>query len=413
MAKAPTEKALSALISKLSGTSSNKMSAVLSESQFFDGKDVIRTRVPLLNLAMSGELDGGITAGLTVFAGPSKHFKSNLSLVNIAAYMRKYSDAVCLFFDNEFGSTPSYFESQGIDTSRVIHCPFKNIEELKFDMIKKLEAIKRGDRVIFFVDSVGNAASKKEIDDAIDEKAVSDMTRAKQIKSLTRMITPYLTLLDIPCILVAHTYDTQEMHSKKVVSGGTGIMYSADTVIVIGRQQEKEGTEIVGYSFILNIEKSRFVKEKSKLPLTVTFEGGINTYTGLLDIATELGFVVKPSNGWFCRAFLDLETGEMVAEEKKWRRKDTDCLVFWKKLFNHAPFKDACRDRYKLSSVSVSDEVLSEVDDLFSGSDDEEAMPLRESMPVSDNEVDQLFDKDDDLEEEFEDEDALYAKIED
>ncbi|QIW86970.1 recombination protein [Aeromonas phage Ahp1_CNU-2021] len=407
MAKAPTEKALSALISKLSGTSSNKMSAVLSESQFFDGKDVIRTRVPLLNLAMSGELDGGITAGLTVFAGPSKHFKSNLSLVNIAAYMRKYSDAVCLFFDNEFGSTPSYFESQGIDISRVIHCPFKNIEELKFDMIKKLEAIKRGDRVIFFVDSVGNAASKKEVDDAIDEKAVSDMTRAKQIKSLTRMITPYLTLLDIPCILVAHTYDTQEMHSKKVVSGGTGIMYSADTVIVIGRQQEKEGTEIVGYSFILNIEKSRFVKEKSKLPLTVTFEGGINTYTGLLDIATELGFVVKPSNGWFCRAFLDLETGEMVAEEKKWRRKDTDCLEFWKKLFNHAPFKDACRDRYKLSSVSVSDEVLNEVDDLFSGTDDEETLPLRESLPVSDNEVDQLFD-----EEEFEDEDELYRKIE-
>lgn len=402
MAKAPKvikSSSADSLISKLSGTSTNKMSGVLSESKFFNDKDLIRTRVPILNLAMSGELDGGLSPGLTVLAGPSKHFKSNLSLVLVSAYMRKYSDAVCLFFDNEFGSTPGYFESQGVDIDRVIHCPFKNIEELKFDMIKKLEAINRGDRVIVFVDSIGNAASKKEVDDAIDEKAVSDMTRAKQIKSLTRMITPYLTTADIPCLMVAHTYDTQEMYSKKVVSGGTGIMYSSDTVIIIGRQQEKDGKELLGYNFILNIEKSRFVKEQSKLPLEVTFQGGINTYSGMLDIAIDVGFVVKPSNGWFSRGFLDVESGEMIYEERKWRRADTSTAEFWKPLFMHTPFKTACSEAFKLKSVSVTDELFDEADGLFNG----EEYKLEKQADLSELDDIQLdpLSEDDDLFEEL------------
>ncbi|MDO1821729.1 recombinase RecA, partial [Escherichia coli] len=69
-------------------------------------------------------------------------------------------------------------------------------------------------------------------------------------------------------------------------------------VFIIGRRQQKEGTEITGYDFILNAEKSRTVKEKSKFKISVTFSGGIDPYSGLLELAVELGWVVKPSNGW-------------------------------------------------------------------------------------------------------------------
>jgi ribosomal protein L21E len=40
-----------------------------------------------------------------------------------------------------------------------------NIEELKFDISKQLQEIKKGDKVIIFIDSVGNLASKKEVKD--------------------------------------------------------------------------------------------------------------------------------------------------------------------------------------------------------------------------------------------------------
>lgn len=350
---------------KLLKNTTIKMSATLDNSKLFNDVDVCQTRVPLLNLALSGRFDGGLTSGLTVLAGPSKHFKSNLGLVLVSSYMKKHKDAICLFYDSEFGSKDSYFQSQGVDPTRVIHNPIKNIEELKFDIIKQLEEIERGERVIIFIDSIGNTASKKELEDALNEKSVADMSRAKQIKSLFRMITPYLTLKDLPCVAINHTYETQEMFSKTVMSGGTGIAYSADTTFIIGRQQQKEGTEIVGYNFVLNIEKSRYIKEKSKLPISVTFEGGINTFSGLLDLAQEVGFVVKPKNGWYARAFLDEETGEIVPEEKNWRAKDTDCVEFWKPLFAHSHFKKACNERYALKVSTVSEELEKEVEELL------------------------------------------------
>lgn len=352
---------MSELKARLLKASVNKMTASLEKSKLFNEKDQIKTRVPILNLALSGAFDGGLTAGLTVLAGPSKHFKSNMSLVMVSAYMKKYPDAICLFYDSEFGTTPEYLRAFGVDPERVVHTPIQDIEQLKFDMVNQLEALDRKDKVIIFIDSIGNTASKKELEDAKNEKAVTDMTRAKQVKSLFRMITPYLTMKDIPCIAVAHTYETQEMFSKQVVSGGTGIMYSADTVIIIGRRQIKEGTEITGYEFVLNIEKSRYVKEKSKLPVSVTFDGGINMYSGLLDLGMELGYVVKPKNGWYQPARLDVETGEMIVDESKsWRAKDTESLAFWKPLFAHEPFTTAVTQRYKLGAVALDQAAMEE-----------------------------------------------------
>ena len=161
--------------------------------------------------------------------------------------------------------------------------------------------LERGDKVIFVIDSIGNTASLKELQDALDEKSVADMQRAKVIKSLFRMVTPSLVNKDIPCIAVCHTYETMEMFSKAVISGGTGLIYSANQAFIIGKSQEKDKDELVGWNFTLNVEKSRFVKEKSKMKFRVLYNSGIQKYSGLLDIAIEGKMVVKPSNGWYSR----------------------------------------------------------------------------------------------------------------
>ena len=301
------------LLEKLKKNSTIKETEVLDDSKFFNKKDMIQTSVPMVNVALSGSLDGGLTPGLTVFAGPSKHFKTSFALLLAKAYQDKYDDAVILFYDSEFGSPQSYFESFGINTNRVLHTPITDIEQLKFDIMAQMNNIERGDHIIVLVDSVGNLASKKEVEDALEGKSVADMTRAKQMKSLFRMITPHLTIKDIPMVVVNHTYKEIGLFPKDIVSGGTGIYYSADNIFIIGRQQEKTGTDLVGYNFIVNVEKSRFVREKSKIPVEVLFEGGISKWSGLLDTAIDGGFVVKPSNGWYSHR----------DSEKKYRIKDT------------------------------------------------------------------------------------------
>ena len=327
-------------------------------------------------------------SGLTIFAGPSKHFKSNMSLTMVAAYLNKYPDAVCLFYDSEFGITPAYLRSMGVDPERVIHTPIQSVEQLKIDMVNQLEAIERGEKVIVFIDSIGNMASKKETEDALNEKSVADMTRAKSLKSLFRIVTPYFSIKNIPCVAVNHTIETIEMFSKTVMTGGTGVMYSADTVFIIGKRQIKDGSDLQGYQFVLNVEKSRTVKEKSKFFIDVKFDGGIDPYSGLLDMALELGFVVKPKNGWYAREFLDEETGEMIREEKSWRAKDTNCTTFWGPLFKHQPFRDAIKRAYQLGAIDSNEIVEAEVDELINSKVEKFKSPESKSKSAADLETD-------------------------
>jgi RecA/RadA recombinase len=271
--------------------------------------------------------------------------------------MDKYPDSALLFYDSEFGTPQSYFDSFGIDSKRVIHTPLTNIEQLKFDIMTQLEAVERSDHLIIIVDSIGNLASKKEVEDALEGKSVADMSRAKQIKSLFRMITPHLSLKDIPMIVVNHTYKTMELYAKDVVGGGTGSYYAADNIFILGRQQEKDGTEVVGYNFIINVEKSRYVREKSKIPVTVRHDGGISRWSGLLDMALESGHVIKPSNGWYSR--VNKDTGEV--EEQKFRAAQSDTKEFWLPILQSASFQQWVREKYQVANGSIlTDEEITE-----------------------------------------------------
>ena len=329
------------LIERIKKTSTIRETDILTESKFFNAKDLIQTSVPAVNVALSGRLDGGLTPGLTVFAGPSKHFKTAFAMLLAKAFLDKYDDGVILFYDSEFGAPQQYFDTFDIDTTRVVHTPITDVEQLKHDSMQQLNGLERDDHVMIIVDSVGNLASRKEVEDSLEGKSVADMTRAKQMKSLFRMITPHLTIKDIPAIVVNHTYKEIGMFPKDVVSGGTGIYYSADNIYIIGRRQQKTGTDITGYEFIINVEKSRFVREKSKIPVEVSWEAGISKWSGLLDMAIESGHVIKPSNGWYQR--IDSDTGEAV--EPKVRSKDLG-KNFWLPILQDKTFSDWIRNRY-------------------------------------------------------------------
>tara|TARA_R110000744_G_scaffold135653_1_gene245164 strand:- start:443 stop:1372 length:930 start_codon:yes stop_codon:yes gene_type:complete len=303
----------------------------------------------MINVALSGSVDGGLSSGLIVLAGPSKHFKTSFALLMASAYLKKHKDAVMLFYDSEFGSPQAYFKQFDIDTSRVLHTPITNVEELKFDLIGQLDNLDRKDNVIVVIDSIGNLASKKEMEDTMNEKSVADMSRAKALKGLFRMTTPYLAMKNIPLLAVNHTYMEIGLFPKAIVGGGTGIYYSADNIWIIGRRQNKTGTEVTGYDFVVNIEKSRYVKEKSKIPVTVSWEGGVEKYSGLLEVALAAGYVGKPSNGWYCR--VDRETGEIV--DPKYREKDTLTAEFWDPIFNGTDFKEFIQKQYTIGHKAL------------------------------------------------------------
>lgn len=129
-------------------------------------------------------------------------------------------------------------------------------------------------------------------------------------------------------------------------------MNNSDTVWFMGRQQEKDGTELQGYNFIINVEKSRFVKEKSRIPISVTFDGGIEQYSGLLETALESGHVTKPLVGWYLKK----------GDTKKVREAETLTKEFWESILIDPEFRNFMRKKYEvaygniLKTVSVVDE---------------------------------------------------------
>jgi len=329
---------------KLKARSTIKSTEMLKDSLLFEDRGVVPLEIPALNIAFSGKLDGGMKMGVTTFAGPSKHFKTLFALLCAKSYMNEYPDAALLFYDNEFGTPSDYFKSVGIDMNRTVHTPITDIEQLKHDMLNQLRACTRGDRLVIIVDSIGNIASKKELDDADEGKTVQDMTRAKQIKSLMRMVSPLISILDISLIMVNHVYQTQEMYSKTVMTGGTGVVYNSNNIFYITRAQDKDGDDLAGYKFTITVEKSRFCREGSKIGIVVGFDSGINKWSGLFDMALESGHIVPVTKQTYAVAKFP---------EKTFKRKATDTKEFWTPILTDPRFLSWIENRYIISNGSL------------------------------------------------------------
>ncbi len=258
------------LMDKLKKNTRVDIASVLEESMFFTEKDAVETNIIGFNIGLGGSIHGGLLPGALMLAGPSKHFKTGMALSIASSYLDKFPDSVMLFYDSEFGSPQSYFQAFGIDTKRVFHTPVTDIEQLKFDIMNQLKELKRGDKVIIVIDSIGNLASKKEVDDAENEKSVADMSRAKQIKSLFRMVTPHLTIKDISLIAVNHTYKEMCLDGETRVKTTKGIKPIKD--ILVG----DEVYALTGIQRVVNTFSPEDLDSNGKMFLELEFDDGSN-----------------------------------------------------------------------------------------------------------------------------------------
>jgi len=337
---------MSDLLKRLKKNSTIKETETLTESKFYDPDWVkpIPLEVPMLNVALSGTPDGGLTGGVLMICGDSKSFKSGFLVQTVKGFQNKNPNGVCIFYDSEFGIPMSYFEDAGVDTDLIIHTPIKHIEQMKHDLAVQLDNLTEEDEVMIIVDSIGGLASIKEAKDAVEkDESPVDMTRAKALNSVFRIITPHLNIKNIPFVCINHTYDSMEMHSKKTVSGGKKIYLAADDVWIISRQQDGSSSDLRGFRFVVNIDKSRQVIERSKIIIESTFEDGINKNSGLFEEAVEAGLIVQ-RGAWF--QVVDLDTGEVSVNKRRGDIiKDEE---FFKRLLAHDPFKEHLIKKYKL-----------------------------------------------------------------
>ena len=188
------------------------------------------------------------------------------------------------------------------------------------------------------------ARSNKEVQDAKDEKQAVDFTRAKEINSLFRIITAESAIKDVPIVVINHSYSTIEMYSKEVAAGGRKTQYAAHTLLFITKAQEKDESELKGFQFTLRAALSRYVRENSKFPITVTFDEGIYKYSGIFDLALEMGLIIRENKVTYKVNIQGSKFHDQTGRRKTFEENDE----FMTELLANEVFNDKIEKMYKL-----------------------------------------------------------------
>ena len=277
------------------GDDYTKLAADIDESESY-----VDTGSFIFNGLVSGSIFGGVSSNkITAIAGESSTGKTFFSLAVVKNFLDSNPDAYCLYFDTESAISKSLLEDRGIDTSRFVVLNVVTIEEFRSKALKAVDIYlktKTEDRkpCMFVLDSLGMLSTEKEINDALEDKQVRDMTKSQLVKGAFRMLTLKLGQANIPMIVTNHTYDVIGAYvPTKEMGGGSGLKYASSTIIYLTKKKEKDGKDVIGNLIKAKTAKSRLSKENKDVTVRLFYDDrGLDKYYGLLDLG-EIGGLWK------------------------------------------------------------------------------------------------------------------------
>ena len=268
-------------------------------SEIKEDEIYVDTGSHIFNALVSGSIFGGVSSNkITALVGESGCGKTFYALAVLKNFLNNNPDGYCLYFDTESAITKSLLISRGIDISRVVVLNVVTVEEFRTKALKAVDLyLKKSEEdrkpCMFILDSLGMLSTTKEITDTLAEKDTRDMTKSQLIKGAFRMLTLKLGQANIPMIITNHVYDSMSMYSPKEISGGSGLKYSASTIVYLSKSKEKEGTGVVGVIIKAKTYKSRLSKENQEVETRLYYdERGLDRYYGLLELG-EIGGLWK------------------------------------------------------------------------------------------------------------------------
>ena len=254
----------------------------------------------IFNGLVSGSIFGGVSSNkITAVAGESSTGKTFFSLAIVKNFLDNDPNAYCLYFDTESAITKSLLEDRGVDTSRLVVINVVTIEQFRTKALKAVDIYlksKTEERkpCMFVLDSLGMLSTEKEINDALEDKQVRDMTKSQLVKGAFRMLTLKLGQANIPMIVTNHTYDVIGAYvPTKEMGGGSGLKYASSTIIYLTKKKEKDGKDVIGNLIKAKTAKSRLSKENKDVTVRLFYDDrGLDKYYGLLELG-ELGGLWK------------------------------------------------------------------------------------------------------------------------
>lgn len=255
-----------------------------------------------LNALLSGSIYGGVPNNkVTAFAGESATGKTFFVLGVVKQFLDDNPKGGVIYFDTEAAVTKQMMESRGIDPKRVVISEPDTIQKFRHTALKIIDAYsaqKEAERqpMMMVLDSMGQLSSTKEMEDTVEGKETKDMTKSSILKATFRVLNLKLARIGVPLLVTNHVYDVVGAYiPTKEMSGGSGLKYTASTIVYLSKKKDKDGTEVVGNIIKAKLQKSRFTKENSSVEIRLTYSTGLDRYYGLLEIAEKYEIIKKVS----------------------------------------------------------------------------------------------------------------------
>ena len=255
-----------------------------------------------LNAVLSGSIYGGVPNNkVTAFAGESATGKTFFVLGIVKQFLDANPEGGVIYFDTEAAVTKGMMTSRGIDPKRVVVSEPDTIQKFRhtaLQIIDKYTGQPEDKRkpMMMVLDSMGQLSSTKEMEDTAEGKETKDMTKAATIKATFRVLNLKLAKIGVPLLVTNHVYDVVGAYvPTKEMAGGSGLKYTASTIVFLSKKKDKDGTEVIGNIIKAKLVKSRLTKENAQVEIKLSYKDGLDRYYGLLDIAEKYGIIKKVS----------------------------------------------------------------------------------------------------------------------
>ena len=357
------------------------------------------------NACLTGSIFGGIPNNRSICISGESGVGKTYLLLNIAREAQKKGVFV-IWYDSENAIEQSQLIQFGVDPSKFRYEPVGTVQEFKTNitqtldlLIDKKESGMTIPKVLFVLDSVGNLATQKEIDDAKSASDKADMTRAKQIRAIFRIVTSKMGIIGGTFAFSNHIYMTTDLFAQTVQSGGKGLVYGASIILNLSKAKLKEGSDNTQTGIIVTAkpEKNRFCKPV-QVKFYISYVNGMNPYVGLEEyisfercgiqrgkFITEKEYQKSPNED-----YIRVETPEEVkyfvpSETARGICLDNGEVVPLNKLFTKQVFtKDRLErlDKYIQDEFKYADGVT--VNDLFEEDDEDGNGEIESEQSVDD-----------------------------
>lgn len=279
----------------------------------------IDTGCLILNALVSGSIFGGIQNNKTItLAGDPSTGKTFIAMSILTEYLKNNPEAGALHMDTESAINNDMMMKRGVDTSRVILNEPITVEDFRdtiLDTLNKYMAEEERPPMMAILDSLGQLSTRAETGymEEEDEKKrnTKDMSRERVIKAAFRQIRRRLADAQVPMIVTNHIYTAQGGYGpSKVISGGSGLLYTADTILMLTKSKEEDtenkslgklagnkyAKEYSGVIITATTYKCRLAREGKSVQLRVSYTTGLDKYYGLLPLAEKYAIIVKEGN---------------------------------------------------------------------------------------------------------------------